>query len=85
MALVAFNGLAARRAWPRGALIGLAAAVKLTSAAFVLYFLLRRYYRAAGTSAPSFATLTGAGFLLDRQQPASGSQPQSARKESANG
>ena len=42
MALVAADCLAAAPRWPRGALVGLAAAVKLTPAAFVLFFLLRR-------------------------------------------
>src|SRR5580693_8803622 len=41
--------------WPRGALVGLAAAVKLTPAAFVLFFLCRGDRRAARTSALSFA------------------------------
>ncbi len=50
--------------WPRGALVGLAAAVKLTPAAFVLFFLLRRDWRAAGTAALSFCVATGAGFAL---------------------
>jgi alpha-1,2-mannosyltransferase len=65
MALVALDCLASAPRWPRGALVGLAAAVKLTPAGFVLYFLLRRDYRAAGTAAGAFAAATGAGFLLD--------------------
>jgi alpha-1,2-mannosyltransferase len=64
MALVTLDCLAGVPRWPRGALVGLAAAVKLTPAAFVLYFLLRRDYRAAATSAASFAIATGIGFLL---------------------
>jgi alpha-1,2-mannosyltransferase len=64
MALVAPDCLAARTRWPRGALVGIAAAVKLTPAAFVLFFLLRRDYRAAGTAAAAFGASTGAGFLL---------------------
>jgi alpha-1,2-mannosyltransferase len=64
MALVSLDCLAPRARWPRGALVGLAAAVKLTPAAFVLFFLLRRDYRAAATAAGSFAACTGAGFLL---------------------
>ena len=50
MALVALDVLVVRTRWPRGLLIGIAAAIKLTPAAFVLYFLLRREYRAAGRS-----------------------------------
>ncbi len=64
MALVAADCLAREPRWPRGALVGLAAAVKLTPAAFVLYFLLRRDYRAAGTAGLSFAAATAAGFAL---------------------
>ena len=37
----------------RGALVGVAAAVKLTPAVFVLYFVVRREWRAAGTAAGS--------------------------------
>lgn len=64
MALTAGDALLIAPRWPRGALTGLAAAVKLTPAAFVLLFLLRRDYRAAGTAALSFAAATGAGFAL---------------------
>lgn len=64
MALVALDCLAAETRWPRGALVGIAAAVKLTPAAFVLFFLLRRDYRATWTAALSFIMTTGAGFLL---------------------
>jgi alpha-1,2-mannosyltransferase len=65
MALVAADCLVREPRWPRGALVGLAAAVKLTPGAFVLFFLLRRDYRAARTAALWFAASTGAGFLLD--------------------
>jgi len=64
MALVALDCLTAEPRWPRGALTGLAAAVKLTPAAFVLYFLLRRDYRAAAVAGVSFAATTAAGFAL---------------------
>jgi alpha-1,2-mannosyltransferase len=53
-----------RPALARGALAGIAAAVKLTPALFVLFFLLRRDYRATATMAASFAAATAAGFLL---------------------
>ena len=65
MALVAADCLLPDMRWPRGALVGLAAAVKLTPAAFVLFFLCRGDRRAAGTSAVSFAACTAAGFALD--------------------
>ena len=64
MALVSLDCLSAQTRWPRGALVGVAAAVKLTPGAFVLFFLLRRDYRAALTAALSFAVSTGAGFML---------------------
>lgn len=64
LALVSLDCLTEAPRWPRGVLVGLAAAVKLTPAAFVLYFLIRRDYRAAITAAACFAAVTGAGFLL---------------------
>ena len=64
MATVAFDALLPAPRWPRGALTGLAAAVKLTPAVFILFFLLRRDYRAAATAALSFAATTAAGFAL---------------------
>jgi alpha-1,2-mannosyltransferase len=64
MALVALDCLTGAPRWPRGALTGLAAAVKLTPAAFVLFFLLRRDYKAAATAAVSFVAATAAGFAL---------------------
>jgi alpha-1,2-mannosyltransferase len=65
MALVTADCLTPSPRWPRGALVGLAAAVKLTPAGFVLFFLVKRDYRAAVTALVSFAAVTGAGFLLD--------------------
>jgi alpha-1,2-mannosyltransferase len=65
MTLVTLDCLLRAPRWPRGALVGLAAAVKLTPAAFVLFFLLRRDLRAAATAAAAFLAATGAGFLLD--------------------
>jgi len=64
MALVMLDCLAGTPRWPRGALVGLAAAVKLTPAAFVLFFLLRRDYRAATAAGVSFLAITGIGFVL---------------------
>jgi alpha-1,2-mannosyltransferase len=64
MALVTLDCLTGAPRWPRGTLVGLAAAVKLTPMVFVLFFLLRRDYRAAATASGSFATATGVGFLL---------------------
>jgi alpha-1,2-mannosyltransferase len=49
---------------PRGILIGLAAAVKITPAAFVLFFLLRKDFRALVTAVVTGIVATGAGFAL---------------------
>jgi len=64
MALVTLDALTEQPRWPRGALTGLAAALKLTPAAFVLFFLLRRDYRAAAVAGGSFAAVTAAAFAL---------------------
>jgi alpha-1,2-mannosyltransferase len=64
MTLVTADCLARAPRWPRGSLTGLAAAVKLTPLPFVLFFLLRRDYRAAAVMSLSFAACTGLGFLL---------------------
>jgi alpha-1,2-mannosyltransferase len=64
MALVSLDCLSDAPRWPRGVLVGLAAAVKLTPLAFVLFFLLRRDYRAAACATACFAVMTGIGFLL---------------------
>lgn len=64
MALVALDCLITRPRWPRGTLIGIAAAIKLTPAVFVLYFLLRRDYRSAVTVAVSGAVATAIGFAI---------------------
>jgi alpha-1,2-mannosyltransferase len=68
MALVALDCLVERPKWPRGVLIGIAAAIKLTPAAFVLFFLLRRDYRAAATAAVSGAAATAIGFVVSPGQ-----------------
>ncbi|MBN9111160.1 MAG: DUF2029 domain-containing protein [Pseudonocardia sp.] len=65
MALVAVDCLTVRTRWPRGLLVGLAAAIKLTPAAFVLYFLLRRDYKAAAVTVVTAAAATGLGFVVD--------------------
>jgi len=66
LALVVLDVLVVDPRRPRGILIGIAAAVKLTPAVFVLYFLLRRDGRAAATAGLSFAAATGFGFLVAR-------------------
>ncbi|MBS9532970.1 DUF2029 domain-containing protein [Mycobacterium sp. M1] len=64
MTLVLLDCVPQRTRWPRGALLGVAVALKLTPAVFLLYFLLRRDIRAAVTTVLSFLTATGVGFLL---------------------
>ncbi|GAB1512638.1 glycosyltransferase 87 family protein [Actinophytocola sp. KF-1] len=64
MGLVAVDCLMPRTRHPRGLLVGVAAAVKLTPAIFVLFFLARRQYAAAVTTVVTFAAVTGAGMLL---------------------
>ncbi|MEU4254030.1 glycosyltransferase 87 family protein [Amycolatopsis sp. NPDC026612] len=64
LALVVLDVLVDTPRWPRGLLIGLAAAVKLTPAVFLLYFLLRRDGRAALTAAVTFLAASAMGFLL---------------------
>ncbi|GAA1262016.1 glycosyltransferase 87 family protein [Pseudonocardia aurantiaca] len=64
MALVALDCLVSRPRWPRGMLVGIAAAIKLTPAAFVLFFLLRRDYRSAAVAAVTGAVATLIGFAV---------------------
>jgi alpha-1,2-mannosyltransferase len=65
MALVAVDCLAGKTVWPRGFGIGLAAAIKLTPAAFVLFFLVRRDYRSAARAGITFAVAALIGFIAD--------------------
>ena len=64
MTLVIADCFPRRTPWPRGLLLGLGIALKLTPAVFLLYFLLRRDNRAALTSLASFAGATVVGFAL---------------------
>jgi hypothetical protein len=54
MTLVIADCVPRRTPWPRGLLLGIGIALKLTPAVFLLYFLLRRDNRAALTSLASF-------------------------------
>ncbi|MFC7342428.1 glycosyltransferase 87 family protein [Saccharopolyspora griseoalba] len=63
MALVAADCLLPRTRWPRGLLVGLAAAIKLTPLGFLLLFLLRKDYRAMAVSAGAFAVTVLIGWL----------------------
>lgn len=64
MTLVIADCFPRRTPWPRGLLLGLGIALKLTPAVFLLYFLLRRDNRAVLTSVASFAGATLVGFAL---------------------
>ncbi|MFC8528323.1 glycosyltransferase 87 family protein [Nocardia sp. NPDC057227] len=64
MAAVALDCLAPRTFWPRGMLIGIAVSVKLIPAGYLLFFLLRRDWKAAGTLVVSAAAAVGVGFLF---------------------
>jgi alpha-1,2-mannosyltransferase len=64
MTLVLADCLPRRTPWPRGMLLGVAIALKLTPAVFLLYFLLRRDTRALLVTAASAVVATLAGFAL---------------------
>jgi alpha-1,2-mannosyltransferase len=64
MTLVIAECVPRRTAWPRGMLLGLGIALKLTPAVFLLYFLLRRDRRAVLTSLASVVAAIAAGFAL---------------------
>ncbi len=55
---------ARRRWWPRGLLIGLATAVKLTPGTFLAYFVVARRWRPAVAVAAAAAAATVAAFLI---------------------
>jgi alpha-1,2-mannosyltransferase len=64
MALVVIDCLALRLPLPRGVLIGIAAAIKLTPLVVLLYFLVRKEYRSAIWMAGTAAVLTVIGFVV---------------------
>jgi alpha-1,2-mannosyltransferase len=63
MALVALDCLVPHPKWPRGLLIGIAAATKLTPAVFVVYLLLRKDQRAALTATVTALAAVAVGFV----------------------
>ncbi|HEX4227016.1 MAG TPA: glycosyltransferase 87 family protein [Pseudonocardiaceae bacterium] len=65
LALVTADCLTPNPRWPRGVLLGVAAAIKLTPAAFVLFFLLRRDWRSTARAGLSFVACSAIGFLFD--------------------
>jgi alpha-1,2-mannosyltransferase len=64
MTLVIADCVPRKTPWPRGMLLGVAIALKLTPAVFLLYFLLRRDTRALLVTAASALVATLAGFAL---------------------
>jgi len=64
MTVVIVDCVPQRTPWPRGLMLGLGIALKLTPAVFLLYFVLRRDHRAAWTALASFAGATALGFVL---------------------
>lgn len=64
MTLVIADCVPRKTPWPRGMLLGLAIALKLTPAVFLLYFLLRRDTRALLITAASAVIATLAGFAF---------------------
>ncbi|MBJ7341171.1 glycosyltransferase 87 family protein [Mycolicibacterium sp.] len=64
MTLVIADSVPRKTPWPRGLLLGVAIALKLTPAVFLLYFLLRRDTRALLTSVASAVLATAIGFVV---------------------
>lgn len=64
MTLVIADCVPRRTPWPRGVLVGLAIALKLTPAVFLLYFVLRRDGRATVAATLSFVVASLVGVLL---------------------
>jgi alpha-1,2-mannosyltransferase len=70
VALCLLDGTAKRPRWPRGALIGLATAIKLVPGVFIIYLLVTGRRKAAGVAALSFGVVTGATWLIAPQDSA---------------
>ncbi|WP_227998290.1 glycosyltransferase 87 family protein [Nocardia australiensis] len=64
MAAITMDCLVRKPFWPRGMLIGIAVSVKLIPGGFLLFFLLRKDWKAAGTLVVSAIAAVGLGFLL---------------------
>ena len=64
MTLVLADTVPRRTPWPRGLLLGLAIALKLTPAVFLVYFVVRRDFRATVGALASFAAATLIGVAL---------------------
>ncbi|WP_208028627.1 glycosyltransferase 87 family protein [Rhabdothermincola sediminis] len=55
---------AVRGRWPQGTLIGVASALKLTPAVFIVYLAVTGRLRAAGTAVAAFAACSGLAFVV---------------------
>ncbi|WP_238419464.1 glycosyltransferase 87 family protein [Gordonia sp. 'Campus'] len=64
MTLVVVDTMLGRGRWWNGLLVGLAISIKLTPAVFLLYFFLRRDWRALAVAAVSAVGYAGLGYLL---------------------
>ncbi|SDN01814.1 glycosyltransferase family 87 protein [Allokutzneria albata] len=64
MGLVAVDCLARKPRWPRGMLVGIAAAIKVTPGGFILFFLLRKDFRAVLTTVVTIAGSAAIGFVV---------------------
>ncbi|HYZ67558.1 MAG TPA: glycosyltransferase 87 family protein [Mycobacterium sp.] len=64
MTFVIADCVPSRTPWPRGMLLGIAIALKLTPAAFLLYFLLRRDVRVLLVATATAVVATLAGFVF---------------------
>jgi alpha-1,2-mannosyltransferase len=64
VALCLVDCAAKRPRWPRGALIGLATAIKLVPGVFIIYLFVTGRRKAAGVAALSFAGVTGVSWLI---------------------
>ena len=62
--MVAADCLLPRTPWPRGMLIGIAAAIKLTPLVFVLFFLPQRQWRTSSIAIGSFLAASLLGFFV---------------------
>jgi alpha-1,2-mannosyltransferase len=67
VALCVLDCAAEKPRWPRGALIGLATAIKLVPGVFIVYLLITGRRKAAGVAALAFAVLSGLAWLISPQ------------------
>jgi alpha-1,2-mannosyltransferase len=70
VALCVLDCAAQRPRWPRGALIGLATAIKLVPGVFIVYLLITGRRKAAGVATLTFAALSGLAWVISPQDSA---------------